>query len=93
MFYDKDINEVLSYLNASTKEDILVSQCCEVRSTLLENQSALAIDMFPENVEQRSPQLEIQKKHEIQEHEKTDLEETPVLTGKCHIMLKVMVFN
>ena len=68
MFYDKDINEVLSYLNVSTKEDILVSQCCE-------------------------QQLEIQKTHEIQEHEKTDLEETPVLTGKCHIMLKVMVFK
>ena len=101
VFCDKNIKEVLTYLNASTTGEIVVSQRSEQSIPLLESQSALAMDdmLLSEKIEECNPALETEHKNtRTQELHATvkkveQTEEPTVLPGKIHILLKVVVFH
>ena len=81
------MKEVHSYLNVSRKDDTWISQTSEQCSPRLEIQSDLAIDDI---LESKNTQ---EIKATVKDHEQTeDVEQPNILSGRFHILLKVIVF-
>ena len=87
IFCDKSIKEVYSYLNVTRTDDIWISQTSEQCSPLLKTQRDLAID---DSLESKNTQ---EIKGTVKDHDQTeDVEQPNILSGRFHILLKVILF-